>query len=132
MSKQRLASCQCGQLTVTVQGDPVRVSMCHCHDCQRRTGSVFGVQARFAADQVSVSGESRTYLRTADSGGQAQLHFCPHCGSTVYFRLLAIPDTVVIPVGAFADASLPQPTISVYEERQHPWVMLPANIEHMF
>ena len=26
----RRASCSCGQLTVEVEGDPVRVSICHC------------------------------------------------------------------------------------------------------
>jgi hypothetical protein len=44
----RTASCSCGQLTVVTAGDPIRVSVCHCLACQRRTGSVFGAQARFA------------------------------------------------------------------------------------
>ena len=48
MSK-RLASCSCGQLTAEVTGDPVRISICHCLACQRRTGSVFAEQARFLA-----------------------------------------------------------------------------------
>ena len=43
----RHAACSCGQLRLTVEGEPVRVSICHCLACQRRTGSVFGVQARF-------------------------------------------------------------------------------------
>jgi hypothetical protein len=34
----RFASCRCGQLTAQVVGDPVRVSICHCLACQRRTG----------------------------------------------------------------------------------------------
>jgi hypothetical protein len=34
----------CGQLTARVTGVPVRVSVCHCLACQRRTGSVFGAQ----------------------------------------------------------------------------------------
>lgn len=43
----RTASCSCGQLQIEVQGEPVRVSVCHCLACQRRTGSLFGEQARF-------------------------------------------------------------------------------------
>ncbi|MCZ6616567.1 MAG: aldehyde-activating protein, partial [Gammaproteobacteria bacterium] len=46
----RRAACSCGNLRLTARGDPIRVSVCHCHACQRRTGSVFGVQARFSND----------------------------------------------------------------------------------
>jgi hypothetical protein len=49
----REAACSCGQLQVTVRGDPVRVAMCHCLECQRRTGSTFGVQAFYPRDRRS-------------------------------------------------------------------------------
>ena len=59
----REASCSCGQLRVTTEGEPVRVSVCHCRSCQQRTGSVFAAQARFPTADVSVSGEYREYVR---------------------------------------------------------------------
>jgi hypothetical protein len=34
-------------------------------------------------------------------------------------------------VGAFADPNFPAPNFSVYEERMHSWVSLPAGIKHM-
>ena len=58
----RRASCLCGQLTVEVEGDPVRVSICHCLGCQRRTGSVFGVQARWPREQVRIDGDATEYV----------------------------------------------------------------------
>jgi hypothetical protein len=67
----RDAACSCGQLRLTADGDPVRISMCHCLACQRRTGS-----------------------------------------------------------GVFADPTFPAPTVSVWEERRHPWLALPAAMEH--
>ena len=77
----RLAACSCEQLRLTVEGEPVRVSICHCLACQRRTGSVFGVQARFDAEQVTTEGASRQYIRVSDEGEQrATFHFCPDCG----------------------------------------------------
>lgn len=33
----RQASCSCGQLRLTCAGEPVRISVCHCLECQRRT-----------------------------------------------------------------------------------------------
>jgi hypothetical protein len=49
------AACSCGQLRLICQDDPVRVSMCHCLECQRRTGSTFGVQAWFMREQVRLA-----------------------------------------------------------------------------
>lgn len=127
----RTASCSCGQLTATVDGDPVRISVCHCFACQRRTGSVFGAQARFPASSVVVKGQSREYVRTGDSGGQAHFNFCPACGSTVFYTLAGVPDVIAIPVGAFADPGFPSPQHSVYEQRMHAWVAVPRDIEHL-
>lgn len=44
------AACSCGQLQVRVEGDPMRIALCHCLDCQRRTGAVISNQARFRRD----------------------------------------------------------------------------------
>jgi hypothetical protein len=126
----RHASCSCGQLSIATEGEPIRISMCHCLNCQRRTGSPFSVQARFPRDTVRIEGRSTTYTLTGDSGSRATFHFCPACGATVYYDMEAVPDAVAVPVGAFADPAFPAPRVSVYEARRHPWVGLPAEIEH--
>lgn len=127
----RVAACSCGQLKARVAGEPVRVAVCHCLACQRRTGSVFGQQARFAADAVQIEGVSTSWERVGDEGSRVQFHFCPTCGSTVFYRFQDMPEFVGIPVGAFADPGFPPPTLSVYEARKHAWVTLPAEgLEH--
>ncbi|MEP7208644.1 MAG: GFA family protein [Casimicrobiaceae bacterium] len=128
---RRVASCSCGQLQLTVSEEPARVSICHCLACQRRTGSVFGAQARFRRGGVHVTGESSVYVRVGDEGGGATFHFCPQCGATVYYEPAGYPEHVVVPVGAFAEPGFPAPSFSVYEERMHPWVGLPVDMEHM-
>lgn len=105
--------------------------MCHCHACQQRTGSAFGFQARFADDKVQIEGRSTVYVRTADSGNRISFHFCPECGSTVFYRLDALPGFTVITGGALAGEPLPTPTVSVYESRRLPWVVLPPGAEHL-
>jgi hypothetical protein len=128
----REAACSCGQLRLTAEGDPIRVGLCHCLACQRRTGSAFGIQARFAADQVKVVGRSSEYARTSDEDDRAVhlFRFCPDCGATVFFTDSGAPDVVKVPVGAFADPSFPAPGFSIYEVRQHPWLELAAELEH--
>jgi len=126
----RRAACSCGQLTLAAEGEPIRISMCHCLACQRRTGSVFGAQARFPRDKVHIEGRSTEYVRTAESGNPITFHFCPVCGSTVYYLLDQIPEAIAVPIGAFADPAFPAPKVSVYEERRHPWAGIPADAEH--
>jgi hypothetical protein len=103
-------------------GDPVRVSVCHCLACQRRTGSAFGVQARFARANVLITGNHTEYTRHSDDGDERRFCFCPDCGSTVFYGLPHEPELVAIPVGAFADPSFPPPTRAVWEARRHQWV----------
>jgi hypothetical protein len=127
----RVASCSCGQLQAHVAAEPTRISVCHCLACQRRTGNVFAAQARFPSASVTITGNSSEYVRVGDEGTRARFHFCPHCGSTVYYMPEAIEGATVIPVGAFADPQFPSPTISVYEGRMHSWVSMPSDIEHV-
>jgi hypothetical protein len=126
----RRAACNCGQLHLVVEGEPIRISMCHCLACQRRTGSAFGIQARFPRNQVRVEGRSTEYVRISDDGEPRTFSFCPECGATVYYRLSTVPDVIAVPIGAFADPVFPQPTISVYESRRHAWLTVPAEMEH--
>lgn len=127
----REAACSCGQLRVAVTGDPFAVDMCHCLACQRRTGSAFGLQAGFGVEQVRVTGRVADYSRISDEADRKEhvFHFCPDCGSTVFYTEPTEPDLVVVMVGAFADPSFPPPTGSGYEARRHPWVALPDSVE---
>jgi hypothetical protein len=129
--KTRHASCSCGQLTVTAEGDPLRISICHCLACQRRTGSAFGVQARFHLDKVRIEGRSTAYVRTGDEGHRATFHFCPVCGATVHYQIDDMVDRIAVPVGAFADPTFPAPKVSVYETRRHAWVTVPEGADRL-
>jgi hypothetical protein len=76
----RRATCSCGQLQLTIEGEPSRISMCHCLECQRRTGAVISNQARFRREQVTFGGKATAWMRTAESGQALTFHFCPTCG----------------------------------------------------
>ena len=130
MLTTRLATCSCEQLRILAEGDPVRVSICHCLACQRRTGSAFGVQARFGAEQIRTEGRYSEYVRISDEGDKRIFYFCPDCGATVFFKFPAAPEMIAVPVGAFADPAFPAPIRSIWESRRHPWVELPEDIEH--
>jgi hypothetical protein len=118
----RIAHCCCGSLRAEAIGEPVLVQVCHCSECQRRTGSVFGVSSFFQKSDVKTSGPSKVYVRDGQGGRKLRLHFCPHCGTTVYGDNDLRPGLTGIFVGAFADTSFPAPTRSIWEQSRHSWV----------
>lgn len=128
--KIRMADCSCGQVNLVCRGEPERTSVCHCFECQKRTGSVFGVQARFTKQQVSFSGDMVSYSRISDSGNQVSYLFCPRCSTTMLLRLDSAPNYLVVPIGIFQEQDFPTPSCSIYEERKHGWVKFECQMEH--
>jgi hypothetical protein len=123
----RRAQCSCGQLSAVCSGEPVRVSVCHCLACKRRTGSAFSFNARFAENNVSIHGRAAEFVRIGDEGGRVIYSFCPDCGTTVHYRINDQPGLIAIPVGAFADLALPPPFLSFYHQsRRYPWLEVRA------
>jgi tetratricopeptide (TPR) repeat protein len=88
------------------------------------------MQAAFTPDQVHVVGRFSDYVRVSDEADRKEhvFHFCPDCGSQVFYTEPTEPDLIVVSVGAFADPSFPPPTESGYDSRRHPWLELPEDI----
>lgn len=118
-------ACLCGAVTVRLARQPAVVNMCHCADCQRRSGSPFGMAVWLAVADVAIVGETRAFAHDSDKGRALTNHFCPVCGSTMTYEAAINPGMIAVPAGIFADPDCPPPLRSVFEERRHPWVAVP-------
>lgn len=78
-----------------------------------------------------IRGASQQFVRVGDAGSRTRFGFCPTCGATVHFTTEGDEEHIAIPIGAFAEPSFPAPEVSVYEERMHPWVQMPEDMEHV-
>ena len=120
---EHTGSCRCGQLRVLAKGDPVRVSICHCLACQKRTGSVFSAQARWPSECVTTEGESKQWTRTADSGQTTVYNFCPDCGSRVFStNLESFPGAVFATLGCIDNPAGIEPVLEMFVKRRLKWV----------
>lgn len=124
----RTATCSCSQLRAICEGEPPLVILCDCTQCQRRTGSVYGVGVYFERPRVRIEGNFKRFRRSSDSGGHMETGFCPECGSTVFWELEVWPDKIGVAAGAFADPTLPAPHIVVWTENKYHWVPLPEGV----
>jgi hypothetical protein len=126
----RLAQCHCGSLRANISGDPLMVNLCHCRDCPRRTGASAGSGAIFQKAQVTIEGDRRVFERDGQEGRKVRFHFCPSCGTSLYWEGDFRPGWCVVAVGAFADPTFPPPSMSLFEESKHTWVQLPDGMKH--
>jgi hypothetical protein len=127
----RTATCSCGQLSVAVAGEPKEVLLCHCLECQKYTGSAFGVSTYWPKSSVrSVAGASRMFRRVSDAGRWVDRHFCPSCGDTVYWYVEFDLDAIGIPIGNFADPLSLKPAASYWNRSRHPWLRIPQEWRH--
>ena len=125
----RTATCSCGQLAVTMNGEPELIAVCHCLECQKSTGSVFTHSAYWPEGACQgIAGKAVRYRRMSDAGRWVDSHFCPTCGSSVYWHLELLPGLIGVSIGNFADPTFPAPTVAVWDRCRHPWVSLPASV----
>jgi len=127
----RTAHCSCSALRVEVSGEPDAIVACHCGECQRRTGSVFGVGAYFKKEHVQTEGPYNTHVRDAPEGRKVRNHFCPTCGTTVFWEADLRPNNIGVAVGTFGDSRFPRPARSVWEESKHEWVAFAHDLPHL-
>jgi hypothetical protein len=113
-------ACLCGQVKLSVRGEPLRTGICHCTDCRQESGSAFTFFAVWPADQFERSGE------TSQLRGR---HFCPRCGS----RLFSVDDREAeIKLGALLQAPTPLlPSYELWTKRREPWLQpIPGAEQH--
>ena len=125
----------CGAVRFGATGDPLRVTICHCSWCQRRTGSAFGIEVVYREDQVAMTGDTvATYRHVSDESGRwLGDAFCSRCGSNLGFTLEAAPGIRTLPAGAFDDPSQFGPERQdfrhVYARSRRDWSDLSDKVE---
>jgi hypothetical protein len=125
----RIARCHCGQFDLRCEGEPTRVSMCHCLDCQRRTGGAFSVAVFYDREKVTLpTTEGGVFERPSASGFPVRFHFCLGCGTNLYWEPARMPERVGVAVGAFGDPDFPRPEQSVWTKDKHAWLALPEDM----
>lgn len=117
----RTAQCACGEVKVVARGTPQVVNACACMRCQTRSGSSFTYTAFFLADDVEVTGSTRSYRELREAGRWHESHFCPRCGVTVLSRLEAFPDYLGVAVGCFNDPRFAPPGGFYWATHRHGW-----------
>ena len=117
---QSQGRCMCGGVRYSFPGAPLLTAVCHCRQCQRQSGSAFSIVAAVPKQGFELSGETKIFMDTGDSGRPVERHFCPDCGSPIMSIIEPMPDMVLIKAGTIDTLAQLTPTVEVFCENALP------------
>ena len=120
--------CQCGSVRYVLTMEPLRVAACHCTECQRQSGSAFGMSMPVTKDGLTVTGSTKQFTRIADSGNEVTGVFCPECGVRIYHALKSAPDVLSLKPGTLDDTSWLRPSTFIWMKSTQGWVPVPDGV----
>ena len=121
--------CLCGDITYKCHAEPSVIFNCHCEDCRRATGSVFGTNFFVPEDELEIFGEVSSYSHTADSGSTMTKRFCPNCGSLLFGNNSAKNNVVSIRAGTVDQLDLIKPVVNVFMDSKVPSTSIDENLK---
>lgn len=112
-------SCLCGVARFSVQGDFDRFYLCHCHYCQKDTGSAHAANLfSQSATLTWQSGEEAITTFTLPGTRHAR-SFCQHCGSAMPTTLAG--GILVVPAGCLDTDLTVAPTAHLFVDSKSAW-----------
>jgi hypothetical protein len=118
-------ACRCGKVTYATSADPVFVGICHCHACQKSTGTAFATVVAVPTAALTVSGATRRFDDVGDSGNATHRDFCPECGSTVTQSADVMAGVTMLPAGSLNNPDSVKPVMQIYCDSAMPWAKVP-------
>ena len=129
MATKFTGGCQCRDVRYEVMGPPRQLVVCHCSDCQRQSGSAFGMTLVVSeADFRLIQGELKTFTSTAETGRAKLGAFCPRCGTRIYHKPKWRRGTVSVKPGTLDDTSGLTPDTHIWTRSRQPWVTIPKGV----
>lgn len=106
--------CLCGMVAYKSNVEPVLILNCHCEDCRRSTGAVYGTNVMVAEDQLEIHGELSTFKHQAKSGNVMTKRFCPNCGTLMFGNSSGRTNVVSIRAGTIDQTDIINPAMNVF------------------
>lgn len=130
MSQKYTGGCQCGNIRYEIVGKPNALVVCHCTDCQRQSGSAFGMTLPVnESDFRLTQGEVKTYASTSAAGRGKLGAFCPDCGTRIYHKPEWRKGTVSVKPGTLDDTSGLKPGMHLWTSSKQGWVNIPEDVK---
>ncbi|MFI4933483.1 MAG: GFA family protein [Caulobacterales bacterium] len=126
MAEALEGGCACGAVRYRLTSAPMFVHCCHCHDCQRQTGSAFVLNALIETDRIAlVSGAPEAVGVPTDSGRPHDVYRCPVCQTALWSDYGRRPQLRFVRVGTLDEPGALPPDVHIFTRSKLPWLALP-------
>jgi hypothetical protein len=115
-------SCHCGGVTFTAEVDPGRVMVCHCTDCQVMSGAPLRAVVAAPIESLVVKGQTKHYVKRAQSGNRRAQVFCPECGTPLWATAPENPTSVIVRLGCVEQRAQLRPAVQIWQHSAWPWL----------
>jgi hypothetical protein len=126
---EQSGGCHCGALRYRITAPPLRTYLCHCTDCQRLSGSAFGIGVVVCEDSFSLNGSPRIVQRVLGSGKIGHRWTCSACGVWICGGPRMHPNTGVVQRivrgGTLDETKWLKPTMHMWTRSAQPWFVFP-------
>ena len=106
--------CFCGKVSYKSHAEPVLVLNCHCEDCRRSTGAIYGANVMVSEDQLEIHGEVSIFSHTAKSGNTMTKRVCKTCGTLMFGNSSGRTNVVSIRGGTVDQTDMINPVMNVF------------------
>lgn len=129
MTEPKTGGCQCGHIKYEIHGEPLGLAVCHCKECQRQSGSAFGMSLAVPDGALRLCpGRLKTFEVKCDSGRIKSCAFCPECGTRIYHQTA---NGMSIKAGTLDDTAWLTPDAHYWTMRKQRWVVIPSDVAQL-
>jgi hypothetical protein len=120
--------CNCGEVRYLITQPILTSYICHCHLCQKRTGSAFSMSVVIPVEGFDLmrGAPLRTERRLA-GGARMFAHVCPTCHSRTHTQREGRA-TVNVRTGTLDDTSWIRPVAQIWTSSAQPWALVRDDI----
>lgn len=112
--------CLCGAVRYEVAGELGPVFFCHCSRCRKANGSAFNAAAPVKKEEFHVVTGADKLTDFESSPGVGRV-FCSVCGSPIFSRRDAMPDTIRLRIGTLDTPVTARPAAHIFVGSKAEW-----------
>lgn len=122
--------CTCSHVRYKVLAKPLIVNCCHCHECQRLTGSAYAINYVVETSNIVLENQENKPIgvRTPSTSGKGQLIMrCPKCQVALWSYYGGMGPVVAFLRAGTVDLQLQDralPDVHIFTKSKAPWVEL--------
>lgn len=119
-------SCLCGDISYTSSSLPTDLSLCHCKNCRRHSGSAFSAWHDLHTSSLIIRAGHAMLEQVSDLAKRSS---CSQCGTPLFMQYHCEPDIVGVAVGTIDEDSLTEqlrgPSNHIFVAEKASWFNIP-------